>query len=190
MFFNRMTNVLPRHFGMDKMFFMRVFHDTGGDNFQMDKELHLPRQHQPHGNGLYEHYCRRWLSLSLLKDLRDIQEGGKYVGTIVGAQHSKYFGTDDEYFALTLARPAIQDPNINISVTIGILKDEELPSKIRFLNDPTITTRTISLKAWPSEKARPIRLPRTLVSRTDDGCAIAQRREDLSRRVRTVAPAV
>lgn len=144
MLFNRLTNSLPRSFGMQKMFFMRVFHDTSVDKFHMDKELHLDRQHQPHGNGLFEKYCRRWLSLSLLKDLHEIQQGGKYVGTIVGAQRSKYFGTKDEYFALTLARPGNPGSNINISVTIGILIDEELPKKIHFLNDPSISDKVVN----------------------------------------------
>jgi len=144
MLFNRLTNSLPQSFGMQKIFFMRVFHDTSSDKFQMDKELHLDRQHQPHGNGLFEKYCRRWLSLSLLKDLHEIQQGGKYVGTIVGAQRSRYFGTKDEYFALTLARPGNPGSNINISVTIGILIDEELPAKIRFLNDPSISDKVVN----------------------------------------------
>ncbi|MFT5167783.1 MAG: transcriptional regulator with XRE-family HTH domain [Saprospiraceae bacterium] len=144
MLFNRLTNVLPWKFGMRKMFFMRVFHDTTTDKFQMDKELHLDRQHQPHGSGLFEKYCRRWLALSLLKDLHSIQQGGKYVGTIVGAQRSKYFETDDEYFALTLARPGNPGSGINVSVTIGILIDEELPNKIKFLNDPSISSRIVN----------------------------------------------
>jgi transcriptional regulator with XRE-family HTH domain len=144
MFFNRLTNTLPQVFGLRKLFFMRVFHNTEKDEFQMDKELHLDRQHQPHGNGLFEHYCRRWLSLSLLKDLHNIQLGGKYVGTIVGAQRSKYFETEDEYFALTLARPGNPGSNINISVTIGILIDDELRNKIQFINDPSISNRIVN----------------------------------------------
>ncbi len=144
MLFNRLTNVLPWKFGIHKMFFMRVFHDTEKDRFQMDKELHFDRQHQPHGNGLFEKYCRRWLSLSLLKDLDAIQQSGKYVDTIVGTQRSQYFGTEDEYFALTLARPGNPGSGINVSVTIGILIDEDLPEKIHFLNDPSINSRIVN----------------------------------------------
>ncbi len=144
MLFNRLTNLLPKRFGMNKIFFMRVFHDTKSEKFTMDKELHLDRQHQPHGNGLFEKYCRRWLALSLLKDLHEIQQGGKYVGTIVGAQRSHYLGTKDEYFALTLARPGNPGSNINISVTIGILIDEELPQKIHFLKDPSISSKVVN----------------------------------------------
>lgn len=169
MFFNRLTNVLPTTFGLRKIFFMRVFHNTQTDNFQMDKELHLDRQHQPHGNGLFESYCRRWLSLSLLKDLHDIQLGGKYVGTIVGAQRSKYFGTDDEYFALTLARPGNPGSNINISVTIGILIDEELHNTIQFIKDPSITDRIVNktCQRCPIQDCKERAAPATIIQKRE-----------------------
>ncbi len=169
MFFNRLTNVLPTTFGLRKIFFMRVFHNTQTDNFQMDKELHLDRQHQPHGNGLFENYCRRWLSLSLLKDLNDIQLGGKYVGTIVGAQRSKYFGTEDEYFALTLARPGNPGSNINISVTIGILVDEELHNTIQFIKDPSITDRVVNktCQRCPIQDCKERAAPATIIQKRE-----------------------
>lgn len=144
MLFQRLTNLIPRYFGLRKLFFLRVIHNPTSNEFQIDKELHLNRQHHPHSNGLFEHYCRRWLSLSLLKDLHEIQKGGKYVGTIVGAQRSKYFGTEDEYLCLTLARPASPTPNRNISVTIGILIDDELRKTIQFLDDPSISFREVN----------------------------------------------
>lgn len=169
MLFNRLTNVLPRNFRMHKMFFMRVFHDTAQHKFQMDKELHLDRQHQPHSSGLFEHYCRRWLSLSLLQDLHDIQKEGKYVGTIVGAQRSKYFGTEDEYLALTLARPGNPGSDINVSVTIGILIDEELTQKIRFLQDPSIRPRIVNntCQRCPIEDCTERAAPATIVKKRD-----------------------
>lgn len=167
MLFNRMTNVLPRHFKMPKMFFMRVFHDTSTNKFNIDKELHLDRQHQPHGNGLFENYCRRWLALSLLKDLHEIQQAGRYVGTIVGAQRSQYFGTSDEYLALTLARPGLGNSNINVSVTIGILIDEDLPQKIHFLNDPSISNRIVNntCQRCPIQDCKERSAPATIIEK-------------------------
>lgn len=169
MLFNRLTNLLPKRFGMHKIFFMRVFHDTSNGKFSMDKELHLDRQHQPHGNGLFEKYCRRWLALSLLKDLHEIQQGGKYVGTIVGAQRSHYLGTKDEYLALTLARPGNPGSNINISVTIGVLIDDELPQKIRFLNDPSISTKVVNntCQRCPIEDCKERAAPATIIEKKE-----------------------
>lgn len=144
MFFHRLTNILPHFFGMDKLFFLRFTHDPRSDIYEIDKELHLSRRHHPHSNELFEHYCRRWVSLSLLKDLHNMQKEGKFIGTIVGAQRSNYFGTDDEYLCLTLARPAYPRPNQNVSVTIGLLVNKEVKEKVQFLPDPAIQEREVN----------------------------------------------
>ncbi|MEL6864302.1 MAG: helix-turn-helix domain-containing protein [Bacteroidota bacterium] len=167
MLFQRLTNVIPRFFGLRKMFFLRFIHEPETGYFQTDKELHLNRQHHPHGNRINEHYCRRWLSLSLLKDLYQIQQEGKYVGTIVGAQRSKYFGTEDEYLCFTLARPAYPTPNQNISVTLGFLIDEDLRKTIHFLDDPKISTREVNrtCERCPFEDCEERAVPATIVEK-------------------------
>ncbi len=144
MFYHRLTNILPRFFGMDKLFFLRFLHDPAADEFEVDKELHLSRRHHPHGNGLFEHYCRRWVSLSLLKDLHHMQQEGKYLDTFVRAQRSRYIGTEDEYLCLTIARPGYPSPNRNVSVTIGLLVNDELRGKIAFLDDPAIQVKAVN----------------------------------------------
>jgi len=72
MYFHRLTNILPRYFGMRKLFFLRFVHDTSADTYSLDRELYLNQRHHPHGNRLDEHYCRRWLSLSLFRELQDL----------------------------------------------------------------------------------------------------------------------
>lgn len=143
-FYGRLTNLIPRFFGLKKLFFLRINHRPDSDSFQVDKELHLNHHHHPHGTQLYEHYCRRWMSLSLLKDLEQLQQEGKYVGTIVGAQRSHYYGTEDEYLCFTLARSGFPSPNVNVSVTIGLLLDDELKETVRFWNDPSINIREVN----------------------------------------------
>ncbi|TXB63185.1 helix-turn-helix domain-containing protein [Phaeodactylibacter luteus] len=144
MFYHRLTNILPRFFEMSKMFFLRFTHSPEEDIFEIDKELHLSKRHHPHGNGLYEHYCRRWVALSLLKDLHHMQQEGKYVDNIVRAQRSRYLGTEDEYLCLTIARPAYPTPNLNVSVTIGILATPEAKARIAFFDDPAIQRREVN----------------------------------------------
>jgi predicted transcriptional regulator len=144
MLFQRLTNLLPHEFGLKKLFFLRFLHTPSTGRFRIDKELHLDRRHHPQGSGLSEHYCRRWLSISLLQDLQQMQAGGIYTGAIVGAQRSRYFGTDDEYLCITLARPAYPSPDHNVSVTIGILIDNEARQRIRFLDDPAIGQREVN----------------------------------------------
>ena len=71
MFFQRLTNVFPQFFGLSNLFFLRFIHNLDTNQFDINKELHLNRRHHPHGNGLDEHYCRRWISISLLQDLQN-----------------------------------------------------------------------------------------------------------------------
>jgi len=136
-------NILPQDFDMPKMFFMRMIHDPAKDTFHIDKELHLNRQHEPHANNLDEHYCRRWLSISQLKSLtKNTQSTGQVE---VGLQFSKYTETEDEYICFTIARPAYFPSTKNVSVTIGLLADKELKEKIKFLDDPAIPRKRVSV---------------------------------------------
>ena len=61
-----------------------------------------------------------------------------------GAQRSHYYGTDDEYLCFTIARPAYEIPSLHVSVTIGILLNDESKSVIQFWEDPTISYREVN----------------------------------------------
>lgn len=143
MYFHRLTNILPRFFGMKKLFFLRFVHDTRENSFRLDRELHLNQRHHPHGNRLEEHYCRRWVSLSILQELREVQQNGTFRGTLVKAQISHYLNTEDSYLCLSIARPSYPGPSQNVSVTIGLQINEELRTKIKFLGDPLIPHRLV-----------------------------------------------
>lgn len=140
----RLTNLLPKYLGLKKFFFMRMIHNQSKDYFQVDKELHLNHSHHPHSNNQEEHYCRRWMSVALLSDLQQMQRSGKYLGTIVGAQRSQYYGTEDEYFSFTFARPGYSNGKKNSSVTIGLLLDEETRKTIKFVDDPSIEKQIVN----------------------------------------------
>mgnify|MGYP001161958471 CR=1 FL=1 len=144
MLLQRMTNVLPKYFGLEKLFLLRFIQTPATGHFKIDKELHLNHRHEPHANALNEHYCRRWLSISLLADLTQMQQSGRYAGALVGAQRSVYFDSKDEYLCFTIARPAYPSPEKNVSITIGILVDEALLKQVKFLDDPAITTRQVN----------------------------------------------
>lgn len=144
MFYHRLTNILPRYFDLKKIFFLRFVHDPQHDYYQVDRELHFTNTHHPHGNGINEHYCRRWIAVSLLKDLYQMQDKGQYVDTVVSAQISEYYGTDDRYLCITIARPSYPSPKHNVSVTLGFLINDNLKEKVKFLNDPAINTREVN----------------------------------------------
>lgn len=139
MFYHRLTNVIPQFFGLREMFFLRFLHEPKTDDFTIDKELHLHRRHHPHENGLYEHYCRRWVSLSLLEEMKGAGDELR-----IDAQRSQYFGTDDEYLCLTLARTDYPAPGKNVSVTLGFLVNDDLRAKVAWTDDPAIPVRTVN----------------------------------------------
>lgn len=144
MFYHRLTNVIPKHFNMPKLFFLRFLHDPEKDQFEVDRELHLSKRHHPHGNALLEHYCRRWVSLSLLHDLNEMQQKGVFVNTIVRAQRSHFYGTEDEYLCLTLSRPGYPSPNRNVSVTLGLLINDDVRKQIKWIDDPSIQYKEVN----------------------------------------------
>lgn len=143
MLMQRLTNILPTVFGIENLFFLR-FVGKRSNHFSLTKELHLTRLHNPHGNELNEHYCRRWISLRIIQEIfaeNGTSNSGKYH---VGIQRSKYHDSPNEYLLLSIAFPNISNPDEAVSVTIGFLVDENLQNSIQFLNDPTITMRTVN----------------------------------------------
>jgi XRE family transcriptional regulator, fatty acid utilization regulator len=161
MLFQRITNVLPQFFGLSNLFFLRFIHNLSTNQIDINKELHLNQRHHPHGNGLDEHYCRRWISISLLQDLQNTESLSQEIGRgqfseknnknaqnsvdngyKIGIQKSRYFQTDAEYLCFTVARRSSKARNA--SLTVGVLIDEEAKKRIHFLNDPDIPSREVS----------------------------------------------
>ena len=52
MFMQRLSNILPHHFGIKDLFFIRLAAAENLQHFQMTKELHLSQLHNPYANEL------------------------------------------------------------------------------------------------------------------------------------------
>ena len=145
MFFQRLTNLLPKFFNTQNIFFLRINNQPGSEKFLLTKELHLYKPQRPYGQEINEHYCRRWLALSILKELYAKQRANpQFNETLVGIQRSRYIGTTDEYLVLTLAKSGHPTPNMNISVSIGILINQETKDLIRWVEDEAIQRREVN----------------------------------------------
>jgi hypothetical protein len=139
-------NVLTKDFGLEKVFFLRFIHDLDRDGFDIDKELHLNRRHQPHASGINEHYCRRWLSPTMLRDLQQKQlHTGDNSLMLAGIQRASFLDTGEEYLCIALAKPAFPTINRNVSVTLGVLLDDHAKKAIQFWNDPAIPQNTVNI---------------------------------------------
>ncbi|MEM9932627.1 MAG: helix-turn-helix domain-containing protein [Bacteroidota bacterium] len=145
MFFHRLTNLLPTYFGVNNLFFLRTGQqlDVAPEFYSITKELHLHRQHSPHSVILNEHYCRRWVSVRILKNLMRGQQLDSQETCLIDIQKSSYVGTKNEYFCFSAARANAPTPNSNVSVTIGIHMDAVAKRKIKFLEHPDIPQKVV-----------------------------------------------
>ena len=144
MMLQRLTNILPKHFKINDLFFIRLHSDESMKSFKMTKELHLSRLHKAYGNELSEHYCRRWVSVNAIKTLRTMQQLNRQVTHVCDAQLSKYWETDLEYIALTVAKPHTPNVKETISVTLGILLDDNAKRLFRFIGDPNLKSKVVN----------------------------------------------
>lgn len=144
MFFQRLTNIFPKYLKINDLFFIRLHADEAMKVFKMTKELHLSRVHRAAANELNEHYCRRWVSINAIKQLRTRRQLDASVHLVCDAQISKYWETELEYLVLTIAKPHSSNPKESISVTIGILLTENVRRLFKFLNDPNLPTKLVN----------------------------------------------
>lgn len=142
MFFHRLSQILPRFFGLEQMYFMRFDHRRGTPEVRIGKELHYQRMHASHSIGVDEHYCRRSVSLGALR-LLEAQQAAGSGATLARAQRSRYHATADEYFSMALAHPQYLDPDINSCVTIGFQMNDAFRQAVQFWHDPALATRVV-----------------------------------------------
>lgn len=144
MLMQRLSNILPKHFKINDLFFIRLQADEHLKVFKMNKELHLSRIHKPYANELHEHYCRRWVSINAIKQLRTSLQLDKTTTQVCDAQVSNYWETELSYFCITVAKPNTSNHRESMSVTLGILIDDNARRLFKFLNDPNIKVKTVN----------------------------------------------
>ena len=143
MMMQRLTNILPKHFSIDHLFFLRIAGDVSKNEFEITKELHLSQLHSPYANAIHEHYCRRWISINTLKHVAGLAAKKKYKHPIVEAQISQYWQTHSRYLCISIAKPAGKRSNEMVSVTIGLMIDQKLLQTMPFINDTAIPVKTV-----------------------------------------------
>jgi len=140
MFFHRITNLLSPHFGIESFFFLRFVNDPRTEKYFLTKEMHISRLHNPHGNLLDEHYCRRWITIGLLQNIKKSNKDE----LIFGAQISRYHESDNSYLCISMAKQTRPGTDSNASLTLGLLIKPSSKRKIGFLKDPSIINRVVN----------------------------------------------
>ena len=137
-YFQRLTNILPKVFHLKNLFFLRFTNKKGENRYHLSKELHITQQQPPTANETSEHYCRRWISLTLLSRVIKNQ-------ITSDIQISAYPYGDLKYLVISSATVDPFKENHNRSVSIGLLISPYLISKIGFLDDENIKTKKVGV---------------------------------------------
>ena len=132
MLFYRFSELIPQFFGV-KLHFLRFHHQENSGSYQLIKQLNMNQLIVPSGIGLLEHYCRRWLSVRLLRDM----EGAEQVPSPsdqphVGVQMSEFVESQDKFLCLGFSRELSLSPGVTSSVIVGFRVDPDLKNTIRF----------------------------------------------------------
>ncbi len=138
---NRITQVLSGYFKIDNLFFLRLKSSFHGEKrtLEINKELHFSKLHFPHGIGLPEHYCRRWITVTILEELEKLPKNTP----IIRAQRSIMGSSGEKYFCVSIARKSSLKENTYSCITLGIPLDPQSEKKIKFLLDETVPEKVV-----------------------------------------------
>ncbi len=139
-FYQRFTNILPKAYNIQNLFFLRFTHRANSERFYLKKELHLSHQQSPHANETNEHYCRRWVSLKMLKDISNSK-----LEHVFDMQISNYENDGMKYLVWSSATKDPFRENQYRSISVGLLINKQLQRKLNFLNDPKIESKNVGV---------------------------------------------
>ena len=139
-FYQRLTNILPKAFNIQNLFFLRFTHKANSDRFYLKKELHLSHDHSPHANETNEHYCRRWVSIKVLKDISKSKKEHEF-----DIQISNYEDDGLRYLVLSSATKDPFKDNHYRSISVGLQINKQLHRRLNFLADPIIEKQNVGV---------------------------------------------
>jgi predicted transcriptional regulator len=129
----RMSQILPGVFGLNSIFYLRFTNSEDRLTVNLTKELNMTETLVPYGLGLREHYCRRWLPLRLLKEVRH-----NIIPLTAGAQRIHFVQSGTRFLLLSMARPLSLAKNRESAIAIGFKIDAKTAGQVSFIGDPGI----------------------------------------------------
>ncbi len=157
-FYYRLTNILPPYFGIKDLFYLCFTKKKKSDKIQILKELHLNQRQAPHANSINEHYCRRWIALKNLENLKDNEH-------LTDAQISNYKDSGLTYLVISTSEKNPFSDGTNRSYCLGILLNANSLKKIKFAKSDSldnvnvgVTCEYCSIPDCKERQAPPLRL--------------------------------
>ena len=150
-FIQRMAQIIPQSFGLKNLFYLRMEMPSQSEeeHFKLTDELHLSKLHFPHESRLNQHYCRRWASLSSLKEWISEGKGVKPKTSYYGhlkVQKSRSVDSDQVYFCVSLASQKMWGGKFKGSpytVTLGLGIDNSLKKNVSFWKDSSVEEKVV-----------------------------------------------
>lgn len=137
-FYYRLTNILPQDFGTKDLFYLCFTRKKKSDKVQILKELHLNQQQAPHANATNEHYCRRWIAIKNLINLKGNEQ-------VTEAQISHYKDSGLSYLVISTSEKNPFSDGTNRSYCIGILLNANSLKKINFAKSDSVRTINVGV---------------------------------------------
>jgi hypothetical protein len=169
-FYQRLTNILPKDFQLKNLFFLRLSHKKDTDTYQINKELHITNQQEPHANEMNEHYCRRWVSIKTI-----VEAAKQDKPHFFDAQISRYDNSNNEYLVFSSATLDPFKKDSLRSVSVGILVTPGMKKKFKFINGQVIrkqvvgvTCETCAVKNCQERASAPIQLEQKIRNENTD----------------------
>ena len=139
-FYQRLTSILPREFGIKELFFLGLSHQPGTETFTVTKELHFGQQQTPRAYAANENYCSRWVARKVLENLERSNAQHEF-----DLQISNFSEDDKTYLVISSATKEPFKDDFNAGFSIGLLINNQLKKKLNFLDDPKIRKQTVGL---------------------------------------------
>ena len=134
----RFSELIPQFFGL-RIHYLRL-HNGQDERYKLVKELNLNQLRVPNRTAADEHFCRHWLVVRLLREVRKQHSNVP----VVGVQMSEYLDANDHFLCFGFARPLSLTAGTNTCSIIGFRDDADLGETIRFAHDASVPHVTIN----------------------------------------------
>lgn len=133
MLFTRITNLLPKYFGVSELFFIRYSSKEPDKNLKaVSKEMHLVKPTSVLDYKQKEQDYRRSITKIVVRYLNE-EVDDKYDFKIAAFVSQSPQG--NEYLTISMLMPLPELNNANNSVTFGLVLSDALKKKINFISD-------------------------------------------------------
>lgn len=147
MLFQRISNLLPKYFGINELYFIRYSSKEPSKHLkEISKELHLSRNQVDIEYIISEQNYRRWITKALVKHMDELYQTTSGKKSIVDAVISKN-EAGEEYLTISILRSMPELNNNANSVSIGFVLTDSVKKKIGFLNDAALQFSKLGPKA-------------------------------------------